>query len=73
VSDAPPRDPREYALPWPAGAEPDAKGQHPTSTSRSWHGKARYGERARQPEGADAAARPPRRRRPRRLGTWMGA
>ncbi len=72
-SDAPPRDPAEYALPWPAGTAPEPDALHPTRISRSWHGKSRYGERARPPEGADAPARPPRRRRPRRLGTWMGA
>jgi hypothetical protein len=74
-ADAPRRDPAEYALPWPAGAAPEANALHPTSISRGWHGKSRYGERARPPERDGAPVERPRRRKPPRLPgiTWMGA
>ncbi len=75
TTDAPRRDPAEYALPWPAGAAPEANALHPTSISRGWHGKSRYGERARPPERDGAPVERPRRRKPPRLPgiTWMGA
>jgi hypothetical protein len=63
---------RDYARPWPEGAEPD---QHlnPTSISRGWSGKSRYGQRAKPPvRDGVPVERPPRRRRPRPGGTWMG-